>query len=121
MPVPIRSHPPRTQSPRGLPARTLYAPGRLAPAALAAFCLLVGPLGCATPPSMERIEAAAQAAPATPQLRTARGALSPAQSKAALDQLKARAPGSGIYERHLAIEEAVAGTPLTVDNRATLL
>ena len=55
------------------------------------------------------------------QLQGARGPLSAAQSKAVLDGLRSTNPETGIFERHLAIEEAVAGSPLTTGNQALLL
>jgi cardiolipin synthase A/B len=48
----------------------------------------------------------------------ARGPLSPAQSKAVIERLGAQ---SDLLQRHLAIEQEVAGTPLSVGNRARLL
>lgn len=62
------------------------------------------------------------ARPRTPvQLEGARGALSVAQSKAVLDRMANQAPDSGIFERHLAVEEAIVGSPLTTGNQVTLL
>ncbi len=51
----------------------------------------------------------------------ARGPLSASQSKSILKGLSNRSEETGIFERHLAVEEAVAGSPLTVSNRTTLL
>ena len=50
----------------------------------------------------------------------ARGPLSTRQSKAILADLSSRSEETGIFERHLAVEEAIAGSPLTVSNRTTL-
>ena len=58
---------------------------------------------------------------ADPQLVGARGPLSAEQSKATLDKLRAQAPDSDILQRHLAIEDAVAETPLVVGNRTRIL
>jgi cardiolipin synthase len=55
------------------------------------------------------------------QLEGARGPLSPAQSKAILDSLASRGPATDIFERHLAIEEAIVGSPLTIGNQVLLL
>ncbi len=55
------------------------------------------------------------------RLEGARGPLTAAQSKGVLDRLRARTPDTGIFERHLAIEEAVVGSPLTVGNHVVLL
>ena len=61
-----------------------------------------------------------QARPAV-QLEGARGPLSPAQSKAALERLKSTTKDTSIFDRHLAIEEAIVGSPLTTGNRVVLL
>lgn len=50
-----------------------------------------------------------------------RGALSHAQSAKILDELKRRSPETGVLDRHLAVEEALTDTPLSLGNRATLL
>jgi len=55
------------------------------------------------------------------QLEGARGPLSAAQSKAILDRLAASGQDTGIFERHLALEEAIAGSPLTTGNHVVLL
>jgi cardiolipin synthase A/B len=55
------------------------------------------------------------------QLEGARGPLSPAESKAVLDGLASRGPATEIFERHLALGEAVVGSPLTTGNRVLLL
>ena len=55
------------------------------------------------------------------RLEGARGVLSAAQSKAILDRLKAKSPQTSIFERHLAIEEGIVGSPLTTGNKVVLL
>jgi cardiolipin synthase A/B len=56
------------------------------------------------------------------QLEGARGALSPERSKAILASLQAQQPGdSAIFDKHLATEAALVGSPLVVGNRVTLL
>jgi cardiolipin synthase len=47
--------------------------------------------------------------------------LTAAQSKAVLAKLAAGGKETNIFERHLALEEAIAGSPLTTGNRAVLL
>lgn len=84
-----------------------------------ALAVLVGMSACSTLPTFEP-ETVLAAAP-KPQLDGARGPLSPEQSKAVLAKLAARAPETAIFDRHLAIEEALAGSPLTVGNQVTLL
>ena len=56
-----------------------------------------------------------------PQLEGAHGPLTAAQSKAVLDRLRASGKDSGIFERHLALEEAIVGSPLTTGNQVQLL
>ena len=48
-----------------------------------------------------------------PRLLGAGGPMSATQSKAVLDALKARSPDTDIFDRHLALEEAIVGSPLT--------
>ncbi len=80
---------------------------------------LLGPAGCSSLPTFVPDLARR---PATPvQLEGARGPLSAAQSKAILDGLRSRGPDTDIFDRHLAIEEAIVGSPLTVGNRVQLL
>ncbi len=54
-------------------------------------------------------------------LETGRGPLSAAQSYAILEQLKSRGSETSIFDRHLALEEGIAGSPLVVGNKVTLL
>jgi cardiolipin synthase len=55
------------------------------------------------------------------QLEGARGPLSPQQSKAILDKLENGGKPTGIFERHLALEQAVLGNSLVVGNKVSLL
>ncbi|MEO7939217.1 MAG: phospholipase D-like domain-containing protein, partial [Burkholderiaceae bacterium] len=55
------------------------------------------------------------------RLASARGMLSPAQSRAVLNKLKSRGTPTDIFDRHLALEEAISGSPLTIGNRVQLL
>lgn len=55
------------------------------------------------------------------RLEGVHGPLSSAQSKVILDRLESRAAHTDIFERHLAIEEAVTGSPLTTGNQVLLL
>ena len=50
----------------------------------------------------------------------ANGPLTPRQSKAILANLSSRSGETDIFEHHLALEEALAGSPLVVSNRTTL-
>ena len=87
----------------------------LAAAALAAAFALSG---CAVP-QIDRFML--QQERAAPRLEGASGPLSREQSERILADLKRRSPESGVLERHVAVEEAIAGNPLTIGNRATLL
>jgi cardiolipin synthase len=55
------------------------------------------------------------------QLQTGQGPLSAAQSKAVIDKLQKRGEKTGIFDRHLALEEAIVGSPLTTGNKVLLL
>jgi cardiolipin synthase len=55
------------------------------------------------------------------QLEGSRGPLSAAQSKAILDGLESRGQDTDIFDRHLALEEAIVGSPLTAGNQVLLL
>ncbi len=55
------------------------------------------------------------------QLASSRGLLTAAQSKAVLDRLQRQGKPTNIFERHLALEEAISGSPLTTGNRVRLL
>jgi cardiolipin synthase A/B len=55
------------------------------------------------------------------QLEGARGPLSAQQSKAILAGLASRGQETSIFERHLALEEGIVGTPLVVGNKVVLL
>jgi cardiolipin synthase len=55
------------------------------------------------------------------EIMGARGALSQKQSKAILSRLAAQAPDAGALERHLAVEQAVAESPLFAGNRVKIL
>ncbi len=84
--------------------------------ALFALCTLTA---CAQLPV---IEPGGQLVPARAvQLEGRRGPMSAEQSKALLDRMDLRGPQTGIFERHLAVEEALVGSPLTTGNRVLLL
>lgn len=55
------------------------------------------------------------------QLQGARGVLTAAQSKAVLERLKARGAANDIFDRHLALESEIVGSPLTTGNQVQLL
>ena len=55
------------------------------------------------------------------QLEGATGPLSVKQSKAILAKLQRNGEDTDIFQRHLAVEQAIVGTPLVVGNKLTLL
>ena len=59
--------------------------------------------------------------PAEIEIMGARGPLSKKQSKEVLARLAAQAPDVGALERHLAVEQAVAESPLFAGNRVLIL
>jgi len=103
-----------TPSMMGLMAMTVN--GRLGLAPLAALLLLGGCVHVPSVPEPLNIDTAEQI-----QVRGARGALSQRATAALLGQLSAQAPDASALQRHLAIEQAVAGTPLYTGNRVTVL
>ena len=86
--------------------------------ALSAVCIA----GCSTLPTFEPDRAQRSARPVQlAPITSARGPLTAAQSKAILDRLKQRSPETSIFDRHLALEEAIVGSPLTSGNDVRLL
>ena len=55
------------------------------------------------------------------QFEGARGPLSAQQSKAILDRLRSSGKETSIFDRHLALEEAIVGSPLMTGNKVVLL
>jgi cardiolipin synthase len=84
---------------------------------LALIGLLVLP-GCTSLPTI--VPDLARRGPAV-QLQGARGPLSAAQSKAILERLASQGRETDIFSRHLALEEAIVGSPLTTGNQVLLL
>ena len=86
------------------------------------LCLVVlfGSVACSSLPTI--IPDLAQQQPKSSlQLGGPRGPLSAEQSKAILEQLASRGQATNIFEKHLALEEAIAGSPLTTGNQVLLL
>ena len=81
--------------------------------------VLLGPAGCSSLPAMAP---GASPMPAVAvQIESAKGPLTPRQSQAVLGALAQGGVETDIFERHLAVEEAVAGSPLSTGNRVLLL
>src|ERR1700688_4279403 len=88
------------------------------PRIISAAAVILSLAACNTLPTIEP-GAASGAAPA--RLEGARGVLSAQQSKAILAGLESQGQQTSIFDRHLALEEAIVGTPLTVGNKVVLL
>jgi cardiolipin synthase len=84
------------------------------PVALAICAFLAS---CAAVPKVDDT----QPRQATPQIVGASGPLTAAQSKALLDKVATEPGEAGILNRHMAIETAIAETPLVAGNAAELL
>jgi len=80
----------------------------------AAVCVLVA--SCAAVPKVND-----NPAPQSPQIVGASGPLTAQQSRALLDRIAPEPGDAGILQRHTAIEEAVAETPLVAGNATRLL
>jgi cardiolipin synthase len=77
---------------------------------------------CAVPDADRSIAAATEmSGGAKPQIQGAQGPLTIEQSHALIAKISRSAAGDAILKRHLTIEEAVAGSPLTADNKVTVL
>ena len=89
---------------------------------LALWTLAVGVAAFAGCRSLPRIDPDMATPPQTKvQLDSAHGPLSAARSKVILDALKSRAQETNLFDRHLALEEALAGSPLVAGNKVSLL
>jgi cardiolipin synthase A/B len=74
---------------------------------------------CGVLPTMVPDMARGRSAPV--KLEGARGPLSAQQSRDVLARLKSRGDETSIFDRHLALEEAIAGSPLVTGNKVALL
>src|SRR6185436_6149639 len=84
-----------------------------------AAAALVALAGCTMPVVDRSVLEEARATPV--RVENDRGPLSYSQSQAIIADLRKKSPETSIYDRHLAVEESVAGSPLSIGNRATLL
>jgi cardiolipin synthase A/B len=82
---------------------------------------LCGLAGCAQVPMVDEANLAKSSDGSQIKVFGARGPLSARQSKAVLDRLAAQAPDAGALERHLAVEQIVAESPLFTGNRVRIL
>ena len=83
------------------------------------ICVTLG--GCASVPDYDQLAGPASAATARPSIVGARGPLTERQSKALLARIDTKPGDLGVLQRHLAIEQAVAESPLLAGNRTHLL
>ena len=96
-------------------------PGKRRNYAVLAFVLLIA-AGCATVPDADDDIADATAASSlAPTILGADGPLTLTESSRLLDHVADQAGDDALLERHLAIEQAIAGTPLTAGNATELL
>ena len=94
-------------------SRCAKIPGNLALLALLSLA------GCATVPHVDTTSA--PSATTSPHVSGARGALSPREAQVVLARLAAAAPNAGTVERHLAIEQVIAESPLFTGNSVQIL
>jgi cardiolipin synthase A/B len=95
-------------------------PGKYRSYAVLALFVLIA-TGCATVPDVDNDIAKATAASSTaPTILGADGVLAVSQSRRLLNRVTDEKPDA-LLERHLAVEQAVAGTPLTAGNSTELL
>lgn len=85
--------------------------------------MLTGPSGCATPPSAGKVIAEAHASSPAPlaNAKSSKGTLTPEQRKHLEERIAALGPDGEMLKRHIAVEESVADSPLTIENKVTLL
>jgi cardiolipin synthase len=77
--------------------------------------------GCATLPNVTETMDEAPTTQAPPQIASAKGLLSPKQSKALMERLKRSVAPTDMLERYTAVIESVSESPLTKGNKVTLL
>jgi cardiolipin synthase A/B len=84
-----------------------------------AFCLAL--VACASVPVVDEADLVKASAGSQIKVFGTRGPLSARQSKAVLGRLAAEAPDAGALERHLAVEQVVAESPLYIGNQVRIL
>jgi cardiolipin synthase len=76
---------------------------------------------CASVPNVGKAIQASANSDQRPTLVSSQGPLSEGQSAAILDRVKNQAKDTDLLDRHLKVEQAIAGSPLVVGNRTTIL
>lgn len=86
-------------------------------------CIALLLTSCKSLPQLETERSAkpSVAASRSAHIRSSRGTLSPQRSAALIEKLKRERGKVDFFDLHLAVEEAVAGSPLTSGNQAVLL
>jgi len=84
----------------------------------AGLLLAFGMVGCK---SLPRVVPDLDRRPAPVRLEGSQGPLSAERSRAILERLRAGGQGTDVLSRHLALEEAIVGSPLTAGNKVALL
>lgn len=84
-----------------------------------AWALLALAGACATVPPIDRYLLHAERAPV--ELKGAHGPIGHAQTEKIFAELRQKSPDTSIIDRHVAVEQALTGKPLSVGNRVTLL
>jgi cardiolipin synthase len=92
---------------------------RLATSATLAAALALG--ACAHVPVIDEADLINASAASQIKVYGARGPLSARQSRAVLGRLAAQAPDTGALERHMAVEQVVAESPLFTGNQVAIL
>ncbi|HME43879.1 MAG TPA: phospholipase D-like domain-containing protein [Syntrophorhabdales bacterium] len=77
--------------------------------------------GCATLPNVTETINEAPTTQAPPQIASAKGLLSPKQSKALMERLQRSVDPTDMLQRYSAVIESVSESPLTKGNKVTLL
>ena len=95
-------------------------PVRLLLSRAAGACSLSLLAACSTLPTIAP-DTAEAAGTDTVRIDGAHGPLSPDAQKRVLDRLKAAGQDTDIFERHLAFEQEIVGSPLSAGNKVTLL
>jgi cardiolipin synthase len=102
--------------------RRLFGQGRQRPRNHVLLAILLLASGCAAVPDVdEDIAEATSTTSASPLILGADGTLSLAQSNRLLSRVADDAAADALLDRHLRVEQAVAGTPLTAGNSTELL
>ncbi|MGH8205618.1 MAG: cardiolipin synthase B, partial [Steroidobacteraceae bacterium] len=105
-----------------MPQMRLSAPQRKTRVLASLSAALLALAGCAAIPTIpEPPELRSGIAIRPIRIRGAHGLLSARQTARILTRFAAQAPNAGAFDRHLAIEQAVAGTPLYTGNRVSIV